>query len=234
MLTYEHGTTVLHRLDPRSKLLAQAGFAVAVFTHDSVLALVLLTGLALAVLAGARLSPVGVLRGFRFVLVVLATAPLFATLTFGSPWIVPARALDSIVAGYQVVLVLLVSTAYVRTTPVRETRATLQRHVPGKAGQLLGVGVGLVFRFFPLLWGDLGRIRLAIRARAGAGLSVRKRVQRISLLGVQRAIRRAETLSTALRARCFAWNPTLPHLQFTWIDYPVLVLGVLLVVSPAL
>jgi biotin transport system permease protein len=112
---------------------------------------------------------------------------------------------------------------------VRETRAAIQRHIPGKAGQLLGVGVGLVFRFFPVLLRDVRRVRLALRARGGDSLSTRERIQRISLLTLQRALSRAETLSLALRARCFSWNPTLPALRFTRLDVPVLVAGVILV-----
>jgi len=44
MLTYEPDATLAHRLDPRSKLLAQLGFAVAVFARGSALALGALTG----------------------------------------------------------------------------------------------------------------------------------------------------------------------------------------------
>ena len=232
MLTYEHGTTLPHRLDPRSKLLVQVGFAIAAFTHGSPVVLGALTALALGVLLVVRLSPLRVLRAYWFVLLLLAVSPLLAMVTFGSPWLVPEKALGSIVAGYRVVLVFFVSAAYVTTTPVRETRAAIQRHVPGKAGQLLGVGVGLVFRFFPVLWDDLRRARLAIRARAGDELSTRKRIERVSLVALQRALSRAETLSLALRARCFAWNPTLPALQFSRADYPTLVLGVALAVLP--
>jgi biotin transport system permease protein len=229
MLTYEYGTTIFHRLDPRSKLVAQFGFAFAAVTATEPPVLAGLTLLALGALALARLSPVRVLRTYWFILILLGLAPLFASIRFGPPWFAPEHAPPSILAGYQVVLVLFVSAAYVRTTPVRETRAAIQRHVPGKAGQLLGIGVGLVFRFFPVLLRDVRRVRLALRARGGDNLPTRERIQRISLLTLQRALSRAETLSVALRARCFSWNPTLPALRFTRLDVPVLAAGVLLV-----
>lgn len=234
MLTYQHDTTLLHRLDPRSKLLLQVGFAIAAFTHTDPVILGALTGLALGLLAAAHLSPIRVLHAYWFVLVLLAMAPFFASLTLGPPWVVPERAAGSVVAGYQVVLVLFVSAASVRTTPVRETRAAIQRHVPGKLGQLLGVGIALVFRFFPVLLSDLGRIRLAVRARSGEGLPLTERLRLFALLGLRRALSRADTLSLALRARCFAWNPTLPRLRLSTADYPVLVLAVILAVLPLL
>lgn len=231
VILYEHDTTLLHRLDARSKLLGQVAFAVAALFHTSPVALALLTLLALGTLAVARLGPIRVLRSYWMVLLVLALAPLFAMLRFGPPWLDFSAAPGSILAGYQIVLVLFVAAAYVRTTPVRETRAAVQRHVPGRLGPLLGIGMALVFRFFPLLLSDLRRADMALRARAGSDLSRTERAWRLALSGIRRAFDRAETLSFALRARCFSWNPTLPALRFTWLDVPVVVLAGLLVVS---
>lgn len=232
MLTYEPGATLAHRLDPRSKLLVQAGFAVAVFAHGSAIALAALTLLALSALAAARLSPVRVLRAYWFVLALLVVTPLFAVVRFGPPWLVPGAALEPAVAGYRVLLVLFVSGAYVRSTPVRAMRAAIQRHVPGRPGQLLGVGVGLVFRLFPLVLEDVRSARAAIRARAGDRLSAVERTRRLALVGVGRALWRADRLALALRARCFAYNPTLPLLAFSRPDYPALALAVALAASP--
>lgn len=223
---YEHGTTVFHRLDPRSKLVGQFGFAIAAFGHTETAVLVVLTLLAGLMLALARLSPVRVLRTYWFALVLLGLAPLFAMFQPSSRWIVPERALSSVVAGYQVILVLLVAAVYVRTTPVRDTRGAIQRHVPGRVGQILGVGIALVFRFFPLVLRDVAQSRLAIRARTGDRLSTRAQIQHLSLISLQRALSRGETLSLALRARCLAWNPTLPRLRFSPLDYVVLAVGV--------
>ncbi|MFC7058049.1 energy-coupling factor transporter transmembrane component T family protein [Halovenus salina] len=228
MITYEHGTTLFHRLDPRSKLAAQFGFAFAAVTTTEPPLLVALTLVALGALALAQLSVIRVLRTYWFVLVLLALAPLFASLTFGPPWLALEHVPPSLLAGYQIVLVLFVSAVYVKTTPVRETRAAIQRHVPGKTGQLLGVGVGLVFRFFPVVLGDLRRSRLALRARGGDALSTRKRIQRLSLLTVEQAFSRGERLALALRARCFSWNPTLPALSFRALDYPFVAVGIVL------
>jgi biotin transport system permease protein len=234
MIPYEYGQSLLHRLDPRSKLLAQFGFAIAALAETAPPRLAALTGLALAVLALARLSPVRVLRSYWFLLVLLALGPILAGLRLGPPWYVPARGVDSIVSGYRVVLVVFVSAAYVRTTPVRETRAAIQRHAPGRLGQLLGIGVALVFRFFPVVLSDLRRARLALRARAGEDLNRREWLWRLSLAGLTRAFERADRLALALQARCFAWNPTLPQLRFSRADYPVLAAGLALAVSPLL
>jgi biotin transport system permease protein len=223
MLTYEPGATVAHRLDPRSKLAFQVGFAVLVFTTSSLATLGVLAGVAAVSLLAARLSPVRALRAYWFLLVVLALGPVLGGLALGPPWFRVDGAVTSLWRVVRIVPLLFVSAAFVHSTPVRDTRAAIQRTVPGRLGQLLGVGVGLTFRFVPILRADVSRIRTAIRVRGGETRPLRERVTRITTLAVVRAFRRGESLSTALRARCFAYNPTLPALRFGPADYVVVV-----------
>jgi len=232
MLTYEPGRTVAHRLDPRSKIAFQLGFAVAVFAAPTVewLAAAIVVGV-LCPLA-ARLSPLRALRAYWFVFLVLAVGPVVGGVALGPPWFRIAPALESLRAVARVVPVLLVSAAFVHSTPVRDTRAAIQRTVPGRPGQLLGVGVALTVRFIPVVRADVGRLRDAIRARNGDTRSLRDRVSRLATLSVLRALARSDRLDTALRARCFAYNPTLPALGFGRLDYPVLAASLALVLSP--
>jgi biotin transport system permease protein len=234
MLRYEPGDSLAHGLDPRSKLVFQFGFAAAVFAAPSNLALAGLGSLSLACLFAARLSLLAVLRAYWVVLVILGLGPVVAGLTLGDPWFRLDPALASLRAVARLPPILLVSAAYVHSTPVRDTRAAIQRHVPGRFGQLLGVGVGLTVRFIPLVRADLGRIRDALRARGGETRSRRFRMGRIATLAVARSLDRAGRLATALQARCFAWNPTLPALTFSTRDYPVVGLGVALLATPLL
>lgn len=234
MLRYTPGASFAHRLDSRSKLLFQFGVAIAAFARPDWLWLAGLSGLAVLTLAAGRLSPVRVLYSYRVLFAVLAIGPLVAGVTLGDPWFRSGPALDSARSVSRLVPVLFVSAVYVHTTPVRETRAAIQRHVPGRIGQALGVGVGLVYRFFPLVVEDVRRIQRAIRVRGGDQRSVRDRSRRIALGSLRRAFERADNLSLALRARCFAWNPTLPPLQFSWFDYLVLAGGIGLALTPLL
>lgn len=234
MLTYAAGDTLAHRLDPRSKLLFQAGFGIAAFAHRDPVWLAAATLLGVGVLAIARLSPFAVLRRLWFVLVFLGAAPLIAGVTVAPVGFDTASAARSALSVGRLVPILFVSAAYVRTTPARDTRATVQRTVPGRPGQLLGVGVGLTFRFFPVLLQDLQSARSAVEARAGDRLSTVERARRVAVVGLSRAIERADRLAVALRARCFAYNPTLPELQFSAFDYPVVLAGVGLALTPLL
>ena len=232
MLTYRPGGTVAPRLDARSKLACQFGFAVAAFAVPTPDRLLALAGVAALALLAGRLSPLSVLRAYWFVFLVLLLGPLSAALSVTRPWVVPARGVESLFAISRVALVLFVGAVYVRTTPVRESRAVVQRYVPGRLGQSLGVGVGLTFRFLPVLRRDLLSVRDAIRARGGANRSIVDRASRIAVLGLGRALDRSDRLSLALRARCFAWNPTPPRMRFGRWDYPVLALALVLALSP--
>ncbi|WP_137288797.1 energy-coupling factor transporter transmembrane component T family protein [Natronorubrum halophilum] len=234
MLTYDPDDTLAHRLDPRSKLALQIGFAATALAHTSLRALLVLSVVTAVVLLVARVPLFEALSAYRFALVFLALAPLLAGLTFGSPWFDLADAGTSARASYRVLLILLVSAAYIRSTPVRASRAAIQRTIPGKPGQLLGVGVALVFRFLPVLQADLRTIRDAMAARLGDERGAVDRASTLGLLGLSRAFDRADRLALALQARCFAWNPTLPPLSFSRLDYPVFGVAVAFVISAAL
>lgn len=233
MLTYEPGETLAHRLDPRSKMVFQVGFAVAAFARVDAAWLAAIAGVAAVALVAARVSPVAVVRSYWFVFLILAGGPALATVSVGPPWIDPWAALEPALTVARIGLVFFVGAAYVRSTPVRETRAAIQRHVPGRTGQLLGVGVALTFRFVPVLRRDLVAVREAMQARAGSNRSIVDRARRIGMLGLTRAFERADRLAVALQARCFAWNPTLPALAFGRTDYPVLLAGIGLGLAPA-
>lgn len=231
-LTYEPGQTVAHGLDARSKLCFQIGFSIAAFAGSSPRWLGGLAVVVAVVLALSGVSPLRVFRAYWFVFAILASGPVVAALSLTRPWVDPAAAVEPALSVAGVGLVFFVGAAYVRTTPVRETRAAVQRHVPGRLGQLLGVGMALTFRFVPLLRADLTTVLDASRARLGDQRSLLERARLLGIGGLSRAFTRADRLTLALRARCFAWNPTLPALEFRRRDYLVAAFGAALAASP--
>ena len=232
-LSYVPGDSVAHRLDPRSKLLVQVGFAATAYAYTTPRGLAVLTAVAVGCLLAADGGPRDVWT-YRVALPFLLVAPVVAGATLGTPWFRVERAARTGLASYRVFLVLVVAAAYVRSTPVRDSRAAVQRAVPGKPGRLLAAGVALVFRFLPLLRRDLLAARDASRARLGDERPVRERMRIVAVAGIDRALRRADRLGTALSARCFAWNPTLPRLAFGRADAPALGLAAALLAATAL
>lgn len=231
MLSYTPGETLAHRLDPRSKLAVQVAFAVAAFAHTTATGLAALSVVAVGVLASARLSPVRVVWAYRFLLPFLLAAVLLRVVTWGPPWVRLAEAEEPLLAGSRVVLVVAISAVYVRTTPTRESRAAVEWVVPGRAGRLLGTGVGLVFRLVPVLRRDLLTVRDASKARLGDRRGLRRRMRVVAVAGLNRAFGRTDRLSMALQARCFSWNATLPRLRFSAVDAPALLLALVLLAA---
>jgi biotin transport system permease protein len=230
-LSYVADDSFAHRLDPRTKLAVQAGFAVAAVAHTTPLGLLALSIVTLGMLRFAATPVVASLRSYRAFVPFLVAAPVVEALALAPPWVVVDDAVGPALASYRVVLLLLVSTAYVRTTPVRESRAAIQHLLPGRVGVLFGAGVGLVLRYLPLMRRDLATIREAMAARLGTERSLVDRIRLVGVTGLRRVFLRSDRLALALRARCFSWNPTLPPLSFARRDYPVLVLSAVLVLT---
>lgn len=229
-MSYRPGSTLLHRLDPRSKLGFQLCFAVAVFSHGP-LGVAVLSVLAVGWLAVARLSPLTVAYDFRYPLVLLAVTPLIAGIRFNPVGLAPGPTQTAAFASVRVLPVFAISAAYIATTPIRDSRAAVQWSVPGRLGTLLGVGIGLTVRLLPVLRRELFDARTAVRARLGDQPGLLARVRLLTRVGLRRVGGLSGRLSLALRARCFAWNPTLPPLAFSRLDVPVLVLATALALS---
>lgn len=232
MLQYTPGNTLAHQLDPRSKLAFQFGFAIAAVAIVRIEWTAFMFVLGMSSLWFAGLSLRSAVRGYWIVLATLALVPVIAGITLSAPFFDVESAFGSAQAVSRVIPVLLVSAAFVYSTPVRDTRAAIQRTVPGKFGQLLGVAVSLTVRFLPLVRRDVLQVREAIAARGGDSRSVRDRAGRIAVLSTARALSRSERLSVALQARCFAWNPTLPRLRFRLADYLITALALILALAP--
>lgn len=226
MLRYAPGASLAHALDPRTKLALQVGFVAVAFAHTTPLGLALLTPVALGAVWGAGLSPSRALWGYRVALPLLALAPVVAAVEVFPLALDVAGARTTTLASYRVLLLLLVGAAYVRSTSTRESRAAVQWLLPGRIGTLGGVGVGLVFRLFPTLLSDLRTARAAMQARLGAERRLHERMRLVAIGGLARALRRADRLATAMSARCFSWNPTLPEVRFERRDYVGLVVAV--------
>jgi biotin transport system permease protein len=223
VIGYAPGDTFAHRLDPRTKIGFQSAFAVAAFAHTTPRGLAATTALVAVVLLASRTPVVASLRSYRGLVPFLLGGPLVAGVALGPPWFDAGAARYSALASYRIVLVLLVGTAFVRTTPPRDSRAAIQWLLPGRVGVILGAGVAFVLRFLPVLQSDLASIRDAMSARLGDERGIVERIRMVGTAGLRRLFARSDQFALALQARCFAWNPTLPPLQFARADAPVLV-----------
>lgn len=230
MFSYEPADTVIHRMDPRGKLVFQLAFAIAAYARTDVPSLLVLTAGVAGVFYLARLSPIALIYRLRYILGLLSLPPFIAVIQLGHPWIDLADGVEPMITGFRVLLILLVGIVYVRTTPIRASQAGIAWFVPGKAGRFLGIGTGLVARLLPQLLADITRIRTSMQLRHATERSVPERIQLLAIVSIESAFRRANRMDEALRVRCLSWNPTQYPLAVTRLDVAPIGAGFVLLV----
>lgn len=220
MIQYDPGTTIIHQLDPRTKLFVQATVAALAFAHTTPRGLIVLSGFAISCVIMSNLSFRRAISAARPALPFLIAAPVVTAIDISSwpPEIVPAAAIGASLASYRVTIIFIIAAVYLHTTPIRQSQAAIQWFVPGRVGRLLALGVSVVFRTLPVIRADIHRVRSAAKARLIQNQTRRERVRIIGTAGLRRTFERADRLTLALQARCLAWNPTLPRLVFGRAD----------------
>ncbi len=240
---YFPGTTLAHRLDPRTKLLAVIFYIVAVFSCHSAWGYGIM---ALTLAVAARISKVGVralFRGLRpvlFIIVFTAVLNLFYTPgeVIWSQWVFKITR-EGVYTALAMVLriTLLITGTFLltyTTSPIRLTDglesllSPLKRlHVPVHE---LAMMMSIALRFIPTLIEETDKIMSAQKARGAdfeTGGIVRRARALIPLLVplFVSAIRRADELATAMECRCYhggEGRTKLHVLRFAARDYAVL------------
>lgn len=240
---YIPGRSFVHRLDPRTKILACAVMIMAVLVCNKPAGYVFLTLGTLLALGFAGTSPrllVGILRPFWIILTLTLILQLFFT---------PGQALlalgplhvtrEGLVLGGQILwrltlLIVFSSLLTLTTSPLMLTAALesllkpLQR--AGVPAFDLAMMMTIALRFVPTLLEEAQQIikaqqsRGAVFTRGGLFQRVRGLVPLLVPLFAG-AFRRAEELATAMEIRCYrvGANRTRMHqLRYEWRDYAVL------------
>jgi energy-coupling factor transporter transmembrane protein EcfT len=218
------GGFVLHRLDPRLKLVLVA-CASAASLHGGVAGLVWVGGVLVA--AGAlcaRLRPGAGGGGLRWLGLLLALvlaaravategAPVFSALGVT----VTAEGLrDGAVVCLRLALAWLVGALLTATTRSSEVRAAVRwylKPVPLVPADRVATMLGLLVRFVPLILEESARTAEAQRARA---VENRRnpvyRASRLAMALMRRVLTVADRLALAMEARCYTEARTAPAL----------------------
>ena len=218
------GGSVLHRLDPRLKLVLVA-CASAASLHGGVAGLVWVGGVLVA--AGAlcaRLRPGAGGGGLRWLGLLLAfVLAARAVATEGTPGFsalgvtVTAEGLrDGAVVCLRLALAWLVGALLTATTRSSEVRAAVRwflKPVPLVPADRVATMLGLLVRFVPLILEESARTAEAQRARA---VENRRnpvyRASRLAMALMRRVLTVADRLALAMEARCYTEARTAPPL----------------------
>ena len=246
---YFPGSSPIHRLDPRAKLVALICYIVALFLAEGLITYgILLVALA-AVVVSSTVSLKALLRGMKpvvFILVFTAVLNVFYTPgeALVSFWIFTVTREGVIHAFFMVVRILmLISCTFLltyTTSPLALTDGLESLMGPLKKLHIpvheLSMMMSIALRFIPTLIEETDKIMSAQRARGAdfdTGNLVQKAKALIPLLVPLfiSAFRRADELAVAMECRCYhggEGRTKLKVLRYRGIDYAAFFLGALI------
>ena len=244
---YFPGNTVIHRLDPRTKLIAVLLYIVALFQAKGWVGYAAVLLASLGCMALSRLKPKVIFKGLKPMIFILAlTALLNIFYTGGTPilpgWIITW---EGIARAIQMVLriVLLITGTFLltyTTSPIALTDGLELLLNPLKKLRFpvheMTIMMSMALRFIPTLIEETDKIMSAQKAR-GADFETGSLMDRAkALLPVLvplfvSAFRRADDLAVAMESRCYhggEGRTRMKQLIFQGRDYIALALGILL------
>ena len=241
---YFPGDTVVHRLDPRTKLIVVVLYIIALFNAKgwgAYLLLLAVTGICMAV---SHISPRNIFKGLKPMLFIIAlTALLNIFYTQGTPiregWIVTWEGLERAVKMMLRITLLIVGTFLLTytTSPMALTdglelllKPLNRLKVPVHEMTLM---MSMALRFIPTLIEETDKIMSAQKAR-GADFETGNLIERAkALLPILvplfvSAFRRADELAVAMESRCYhggEGRTRMKQLRFCTRDFIALILG---------
>lgn len=227
--------SMIHGLDVRFKLvfLALCGLAIL---NAHFAGLFVLTLFLLAAAAGGRMPvfrSIAELRGFYFLLLVVFLAR--AASVAGAPWVdfgiivfTKEGLGEAVLVCLRLFLVAISGLVFIRTSHAAEVRAAMAwflRPIPFVPAAKISTMIGLLVRFFPVIFTLARETSDAQRARC---VECRKnpvyRTVRFAVPFLRTTFEFADRLAVAMEARCYGENRTEPVFSATRKDW--LALGV--------
>ena len=243
------GDSLLHRLDPRTKIVLLFFFLAAIFVFDSPLAYAALTAFTAALIAVSRvplllmlkaLKPLSWIIAFTFVIHLVSTPgdAFFHVWIFDLTW--QGAAKGFFIALRLALLILLSALLTYTTSPLALTDALETLMQPAKRvgvpAHEIAMMMTIALRFVPTLIEEADKIMKAQQAR-GADFtegSVIERVKGFVPVLVPlfiSAFRRADDLALAMEARCYrggVGRTQMKALRISSIDYVAYAFGALI------
>ena len=218
---YFPGSTVVHKLDPRIKLVLTVVYITALFMAKGLPSYLLMLAALVASLYLSRIKPTTALRGIRpVIIIILLTMILHIFFTGGDPlfefWIVSVSKDGIFTAMYMAsrLIMLIIGTFLLTytTSPIALTDGLEYMLSPLKKIRFpvheLSMMMSIALRFIPTLIEETDKIMNAQKARGAdfetGGLIKRARaILPIVIPLFVSAIRRADELALAMESRCY-------------------------------
>lgn len=248
---YFPGNSLIHRLDPRTKLIMLVVYIVALFLASGWVGYGIMFVFLAGCIAVSRIPVKNILRGMKpMVIILLFTAVLNLFMTQGDTVLVQfwgiVITLEGVVRAVQMVLriLMLVTGTFLltyTTSPIALTDGLESLLSPLKIIRLpvheLAMMMCIALRFIPTLIEETDKIMSAQKAR-GADFETGSLMQRVkALIPILiplfiSAFRRADELATAMECRCYhggEGRTKMKLLRYKWADLCSFVVGAALI-----
>jgi energy-coupling factor transporter transmembrane protein EcfT len=226
--------SLLHRLDPRTKQALLMGLG-GVGMWGGLIFLALCSVVLMLCINAAGLRIRRLILEIRYFLFFLCFVFAVRTMTFSGGWTPTLNADlagEALIVCWRLLLVVIMGILLMATTRTADIRAALVwylKPIPAVDEKMAATMVGLVVRFLPVILYQGTEIADAQRAR---GIERRKnplvRLIRFTIPLFRRVFLSADELSSAMQARCYSEQRTLPELSFSWRDGLAMGVGILL------
>ena len=250
------GNTLIHNLDPRTKLILMVTYITALFMAKGFLAYVFMFAVLATCLAISRITPMAVLRGLRPVFIIVCiTVILNIFFIRGETVLFQYRAIVITLEGVQTavfmasrLMMLIISTFLLTytTSPITLTDGLERMLSPLKKIRLpvheFAMMMSIALRMIPTLIEETDKIMSAQKSRGAdfetGGLI--KRAKAILPLIIPlfiSAFRRADELATAMESRCYhggEGRTKMKVLKFASRDFLALLCGATIIAAVVL
>ena len=238
------GNTIVHRLDPRTKLLAVVLYIIALFNAKGPLTYGIIIAVLAVCIIASRVKLRALTKGLKPIYIIVAfTAIMNLFFTGGTPvadvWLLRHVTYEGIVAAVYMILriLLLIMGTFLltyTTSPIALTDALEHLLAPLKKLRVpvheLAMMMSIALRFIPTLIEETDKIMSAQKARGGdfeSGNIFQKAKALVPILVplFVSAFRRADELATAMECRCYhggEGRTALHVLRFKIADWLVL------------
>lgn len=249
---YFPGNTIIHRMDPRAKLIFAICYIVALFLADFLYSYAILLFILVACVAVSKIRPSAILNGLKpVVVIVVITGILNLFYTPGTPlwwfWIFTITKEGLWTAFFMIIRILMLITSTFlltyTTSPIMLTDGLENLMGPLKKIKIpvheLSMMMSIALRFIPTLIEETDKIMSAQRARGAdfdSGNLIQKAKALIPLLVPLfiSAFRRADELAIAMECRCYhggEGRTRLKVLKYRSSDIVTVFLGIALCVG---
>ena len=250
---YFPGNSVVHRLDPRTKLILLVVYIVALFTASSWLSYAMPLAFLVMTIAISAIPLKSILRGMKpLIMILVFTGILNLFFTGGetvlvSFWVITITLEGLVRAFFMVARILMLITGTFlltyTTSPISLTDGLEALLAPLKRLRLpvheLSMMMCIALRFIPTLIEETDKIMAAQKAR-GADFESGKLMQRVKALVpilvplFISAFRRADELATAMECRCYQGGDgrtKMKMLRYKLWDFQAFGIGLLLLIA---